>query len=92
MQFRLNNPTLKLCRTHFYGKQEYLNVPILQVLRRHREFSFEYFITMVKVHLGLHGEAMLMKLDVHDLSYKLDIRNGHFKETARNTIFSLGSR
>lgn len=27
-----------------------------------------------------------MVLDVHDLSYKLDIKDGHFKETARNLV------
>lgn len=29
---------------------------------------------------------MRIELDVHDLSYKLDIEDGNFKETARNVV------
>ncbi|KAI5667281.1 hypothetical protein M9H77_17134 [Catharanthus roseus] len=68
--------------------QEYLNIPLLQVLKHHRMFSFERFLAMVKVYLGLHGGGgvVQLELDVHDLCYKLDIRHGHFKETARNVV------
>lgn len=41
---------------------------------------------MVKVYLGLHEGAVRMELDVHDLSYKFDIKDGNFKETARNVV------
>lgn len=44
-------------------------------------FSFEQFVAMVEVYLGLRGEIIQLELDVHELCYKLDISQGHFKET-----------
>lgn len=41
---------------------------------------------MVKVYLDLCGEVVQLELDVHELCHKLDIRHGHFKETARNIV------
>lgn len=47
---------------------------------------FQYFLSIAKVYLGLHGGAVQVELDVHDLSYKLDIENGDFKEVPRNVV------
>lgn len=49
-------------------------------------FSFEKFVVMVKVYLGICGRAIQLELDVHELCYKLDINQGHFKDIVRNVV------
>lgn len=44
---------LHLYRTHFLYYAEYLNVPLMAVLKNNYHYSFEHFASMLKVYLGL---------------------------------------
>lgn len=80
---------LCICRTHFHQNQEYLNVPLIAILKNHRLYSFKRFVSIVKVYLGLRGRAFGVRVGVGcvwEYCHKLTIENGQFKETVRGTL------
>lgn len=45
LHFRDLFPELRVCRTHFHQNKEYLDVPLRDVLKNHRQYSFEHFVS-----------------------------------------------
>lgn len=57
-------------------KKEYLNIPLVRLLKEHYNLSFERFCTMVKTYLVFLAESVSVELDSHELCYHIDIQEG----------------
>lgn len=77
---------LHICHTHFHLNQEYMNIPLMAVLKNHRHYLFDNFVSLLKVNLGHRERAMELESNLYEYFQKLTINNAQFKEKVRATL------
>ncbi|KAI5675816.1 hypothetical protein M9H77_06766 [Catharanthus roseus] len=64
---------LAFSHPHFNKGQEYIWIPLLPVIKSYDSFSFERFMTKLKLYLNLQGGVVKIELDLHEESHEIDI-------------------
>lgn len=84
MYFLENFKEFSSCHLHFHNGQEYIWIPLLPMIKSYDTYSFEMFMTMLKVYLSLRGEAVAIELDLHEVTHEIDIIQGQIVVTIRD--------
>lgn len=71
--FFRNLKGLAFCHSYFHNEQEYICILLLPVIKSYDTYSFEMFMTMLKVYLSLRGGAIAIEMDLHEVSHEVDI-------------------